>query len=155
MPQAQPKETLLDLINAGDTERLGDFFYTSAAKAKGIVKVRPADVEWDHYTFNRELLQPAETDPSDMDEAMRWCVLVDDIPECDAGTAAIVYLERQTGDTIIAALSGPEHDHKIAISMVARDLQAVQRDAPARKTVAIKGAPPAPRKADNDNKPSA
>ncbi|MDX8499887.1 AAA family ATPase [Mesorhizobium sp. VK4C] len=145
---------MLDLIKAGDAARLGDFFYTSAAKAKGIVKVRPAGVEWDHHTFKRELLQPAEADPADIDEAMRWCVLVDDIPECDSDTAAVMYLDRETGHIIIAALCGPAHDHQIAINIVARDLEAEQSDAPARKTVAIEGKP-APRQADNDNKPSA
>ncbi|MDX8452530.1 hypothetical protein RFM98_07165 [Mesorhizobium sp. VK9D] len=97
--------------------------------------MRPADVEWDHYTFTHEMLQPAEIDPADMDEAMRWCVLVDDIPECDAGTKALMYLERDTGVMIIAALSGPEHDHDIAIRMVARDLKAEQANAPARKVL--------------------
>ncbi|WP_176478441.1 AAA family ATPase [Mesorhizobium sp. WSM3876] len=152
MNAAQPKETLLDLINAGDTERLGDFFYTSAAKAKGIVKVRPVDIGWEDYTLTPDKFEPAETDPADMDEAMRWCVIVDDIPECEADTKAHMYLDRETGDMIIAALSGPAHDHDVAIRMVARDLKAEQASAPTRKAVVIKGEA-GPRKAANDNTP--
>lgn len=134
--QKQPnQETLLDLIKLGDTERLGDFFYTSAAKAKGIVKVRPADIDWEDRGFKRDVLLPAEADPSDIDEAMRWCVLADDIPECEAGTSAIMYLDRETGDMMIAALSGPAHDHDVAIRMVARDLKAEQTAAPAKKVL--------------------
>lgn len=135
MSKPQPKETLLDLIKAGDTARLGDFFYTSAAKAKGIVKVRPADIGWEDYTLTADKFESAEADPSDIDEAMRWCVVVDDISECDADTKALMYLERETGDMIIAALSGPSHDHEVAIRMVARDLKGEQRDAPARKVL--------------------
>jgi hypothetical protein len=148
MPASQP-ETLLDLINAGDTARLGDFFYTSAAKAKGIVKVRPVDIGWEDYTLTADKLQPADTDPADIEEALRWCVVVDDIPECEADATAIVYLERETGSVIIAALSGPAHDHDVAIRIVARDLKAGQRDAPGRKSRRedIKPEP----KADNQN----
>lgn len=69
-----------------------------------------------------------DTEPADLDEALRWCVIVDGIPECDADTAAIVYLERETGTAIIAALCGPAHDHNVAIGMVARDLKAEQSD---------------------------
>ncbi|WP_051442615.1 AAA family ATPase [Mesorhizobium sp. WSM3626] len=146
------RETLLDLIQAGDTARLGDFFYTSAAKAKGTVKVRPADVGWEDHTLTADKFQRAETDPADIDEAMRWCVLVSDIPECDGDTAAFMYLDGETGSAIIAALSGPAHDHAVAIRMVARDLRAEQTEAPARKTVTVEAAPE-PRKAANDNKP--
>lgn len=151
MQHAQP-ETLLDLINAGDIERLGDFFYTSAAKAKGIVKVRPADIGWEDYTLKSDVLQPADTDPADIDEAMRWCVLVDGISECDADTAGLMYLDRQTGHMMIAALCGPAHDHDVAIRIIARDLKAQQSDAPARKTLRETVSPP-PRKAANDNRP--
>lgn len=147
---------LADVIKAGDIERIGDFFYTSAAKAKGIVKVRPADIGWEDYNFKRDVLLPAETDPADMEEAMRWCVLVDGIPECDADTAAIMHLDRDTGGVIIAALCGPAHDHDVAIRMVARDLKAANPGEPTRKTIAMEGSAPAPRKAANDNKaPSA
>ncbi|MCO5145541.1 MAG: AAA family ATPase [Aquamicrobium sp.] len=150
MPSTQPSP-LLDAINAADTASLGDWFYTSAAKAKGVVKVRPADIGWEDYTLSADKLEPAETDPADIDEAMRWCVVVDDIPECEAGTAALVYLERETGSAIIAALSGPAHDHDVAIRMVARDLKAEQRNAPARKT--LRETVPLP-KAANDNRPA-
>ncbi|WP_192359490.1 AAA family ATPase [Mesorhizobium mediterraneum] len=158
--EAEPNP-LLDLINEGDVERLGDFFYTSAAKAKGIVKVRPEGVDWTDYTFKRELLQPAETDPADIDEAMRWCVIVDDIPECDAETAGYMYLDRETGAIMIGALCGPAHDHDVAIRMIARDLQAEQSDGlprsksadrirRKRKTIKLDYSPP---KVDNDNRP--
>lgn len=151
MPASQP-ETLLDLIGASDTARLGDFFYTSAAKAKGIVKVRPADIGWEDHTLSADKLQPADTDPTDIDEALRWCVIVDDIPECEADTKALVYLDRATGDMMIAALSGPAHDHDVAIRMVARDLKAEQRDAPTRKVKRETGKPEP--KAVNDNRPA-
>lgn len=148
-------DRLLDLIKAGDTERLGDFFYTSAAKAKGIVKVRPANIGWEDYTLSADKFDPADTDPANIDEAMRWCVIVDNIPECDADTKALMYLERETGNVLIAALSGPAHDHDVAIRMVARDLKAEQADAPARRTLAIEGSPSPLRQAANDNQPSA
>lgn len=148
---SQPKPNLLDLIQQGDIEGLSDFFRGSAAKTSGSVKVRPADVGWEDHTLTGDVLLPAETDPADLGEAMRWCVLVDGIPECDADTAAIVYLERDTGNVTIAALCGPAHDHDVAIRMVARDLQVAQPNAPARKTLTIEAPAPAPRKAANDN----
>lgn len=151
MSKPQTKsETLLDLINSGDTERLGDWFYTSATKAGGIVMVAPDGIAFDSIDFRRDLLQPAETDPVDIDEAMRWCVVVDGIAECDADTAGIVYLDRETGDMMIAALSGPLHDHAVAIRMVARDLKGEQADEPARKVIREHAS--APRRAENDNK---
>ncbi|MER9445911.1 hypothetical protein NKI79_32345 [Mesorhizobium sp. M0340] len=49
-----------------------------------------------HYTFKRELLQPrSDNEPADISEALRWCVVVDNIPECDADTAGIIYIERE------------------------------------------------------------
>jgi len=151
-PSEQQKEKILDFINNGDVERIGDFFYTSAAKAKGIVKVRPAHIGWTDYTLTTAALEPAETDPADIDEAMRWCVVVDNIPECDADTAGIVYLDPETGNVVISALRGPAHDHDVAIRMVARDLKVEQPEAPTRKTITMPAAA-APRRAANENTP--
>lgn len=157
MSHANP---LLHAIQTDDAPRLGDFFYTSAAKTSGIVQMAPDGVSFDDYNFGRTMLLPAEVDPADVDEAMRWCVVVDDIPECEASTSAIMYLDRDTGSMMIAALSGPAHDHDVAIRMVARDLNAVQADGLPRsrsaerirrkqKTIRVDYAPPAA----NDNKP--
>jgi len=150
----QPNETFLDLINNGDTERLASFHYGNMARTGGSIMVAPNGVAFDDYNFKRELLQPrADCEPADIDEALRWCVLVDDIPQCEADTAVIVYLDRATGHTIIAALCGPAHDHNVAIRIVARDLKAEQTDEPPRKIISIE-AEPAPRQAANDNRPT-
>ncbi|MER9390005.1 hypothetical protein [Mesorhizobium sp. M0435] len=77
-------ETFLDLINNGDAERLASFHYGNMARTGGSIMVAPEDVAWDHYTFKRELLQPrSDNEPADISEALRWCVVVDNIPECD------------------------------------------------------------------------
>ncbi|MER9868944.1 hypothetical protein NKJ35_17455 [Mesorhizobium sp. M0136] len=89
-------ETFLDLINNGDAERLASFHYGNMARTGGSIMVAPEDVAWDHYTFKRELLQPrSDNEPADISEALRWCVVVDNIPECDADTAGIIYIERE------------------------------------------------------------
>lgn len=124
----QPSETLADVIRTGDIERLASFHYQNMARTGGSIMVAPEGVGFDDYRFKRELLLPAETDPADIAEAMRWCVVVDNIPECDADTAAIVYVERDTGSMMIGALCGPAHDHDVAIRMTARDLKAEQSD---------------------------
>lgn len=153
-PKSTPKhETILDIIKAGDVERLASFFYGSMARTGGSIMVAPEGIAFDDHTFKRDVLQQrADNEPADLNEALRWCVIVDDIPECDSDTAAIVHLDRHTGNVIIGALCGPAHDHNIAINMVARDMEAEQANAPARKTVAIEGNVPEPRQAANDNK---
>lgn len=152
MNSAQP-ETLLDLIGAAESERLASFFYSSMARTGGSIMVAPEGLAFDDSTFKRELLAPrANSEPDDINEALRWCVVVDNIPECDTDTAAIVYLDRDTGNVIVAALSGPAHDCDVAIRMVARDLKVEQANAPTRKTVVIEV--PAPAQAANDNRPA-
>ncbi|MER8948324.1 MULTISPECIES: hypothetical protein [unclassified Mesorhizobium] len=90
-------KTFLDLINNGDAERLASFHYGNMARTGGSIMVAPEDVAWDHYTFKRELLHPRpDNEPADISEALRWCVVVDNIPECDADTAGIIYIERET-----------------------------------------------------------
>lgn len=113
---AQPN-TLIDLIEAGELDRFGDAFYTMAAQGGGVVKVANLGTDWDSITPAGFSL--AETDPADGHEAMRWCVVFDDIFECDSETAVIGYVDPESGGTVMRTISGPAHDHHVAIRAVA------------------------------------
>lgn len=112
----QPK-TPLDFIEAGDLAAFGDALYTMAARGEGIVKVANLNTDW--ATITAADLGHAETDPADGHEAMRWCVLFNDIPECDGNTAVIAYLDPEMGSLWMQAISGPAHDHHVATRAVA------------------------------------
>lgn len=159
---AQPN-TLIDLIEAGELDRFGDAFYTMAAQGGGIVKVANLGTDWVSVTPVDFSL--AETDPADGHEAMRWCVLFDDIFECDSDTVVIAYVDPESGGTVMQTISGPEHDHYVAIRAVAARIGATSlQDLPvgpkwADRVRAKRAATPAPKveeaapmKAANDNK---
>ena len=130
MHAAQPNtHPHLGLIQQANVESLAGVFHTIAEKARGKIHLIPKGMDWDDYTFKREALEPLINDPAlSIDEALRWCVVADGIPECNFDTAGVVRLERETGYTLIDALCGPSHDHATAISMIARDLEARQID---------------------------
>ena len=133
----QQPSTPLDLIEAGDFALFGDAFWTMATKGGGTVKVAALGSDWE--TVKLADLGHAEKDPVDGHEAMRWCVLFDDIPECDGNTAVIAYPDPDSGDLVMGTISGPAHDHHVATRTIAARINATPK------------APPM--KAANDNAP--
>jgi hypothetical protein len=105
--------------------RIGDLFYHHAKVGSGVVKIASPGKDWNALT--RDDLTLADADPSDLEEASRWCVLFENLPECERETAIILYLDKETGDPMMQAIDGPMHDHDVAIRIVARDLAAVPK----------------------------
>ncbi|MHA6297856.1 AAA family ATPase [Devosia sp. CAU 1758] len=161
---AQP-ETPLDLIEAGELDRFGDYFWAMATTGQGVVQVANVGTDWDCVTPAD--FSPAETDPVDGHEAMRWCVLFDDIFECDSETAVIAYLDPSAGSMVMQTISGPEHDHHVAARAIAARIGATSLSglpvgpkwadrvrAKRATTPAPKVEKAAPMKAANDNEPA-
>lgn len=136
-----PVKSATDFLKDGDLSGFSDLLSTMAAKGGGRVMVAPAGGDWDAVR-SEDLHSPIQ--PADAAAARSWCVLFDDIPECEAGTSAIAYVDPNSGQVAVRALSGPDHDRRVVTRVVGARFGATPR--PVARPVL---------KAANDNAPSA
>ncbi|WP_162244719.1 DUF3987 domain-containing protein [Aureimonas sp. Leaf454] len=99
-----------------------DAFYTNAARGGGLVKVVPEGLAFEAIT--RDCLLPAGVDPASGDEAKRWCILFEEIAECDAATTIVLFLDHESGEMVMQAIAGPSCDYDVAMRIIARAIEA-------------------------------
>lgn len=66
----------------------------------------------------------SDSGPADMAEARRMAVLIDDIDACDTSTSLLLWLDAQSGQPMLAQVSGPQPDGPIAKRIIGRDIGA-------------------------------
>lgn len=65
-----------------------------------------------------------DSGPGDMAEARRMALLIDDIDACDLSTSLLLWFNPETGQPMLAQVSGPETDGDIAKRIIGRDIGA-------------------------------
>lgn len=103
-----------------ETIALADVLSAHAALAGGTPMVAVAAARWD--TLSQSDLQPIDGS-SDIDPSSRLCILFEDIFECDGDTAILAYSD-DLGALTYIPLSGPEHDHAVAVRAISFRIEA-------------------------------
>ena len=153
-----------------DLESIADAYYhtcdrlTEWGHSLVHLVVAPADAEglpdWERADPTTLVNPSSDSDPADIDEVRRWCLLVEEIEACDTGTLMLVWLD-ETGTPQFRQIDGPASDGEIAARIIARDMATapppIVHDAMSEKLAALasrfEARHDAPPIAANDNEP--
>ena len=115
-----------DLFAEGDHDAIGAIYYgiydRLVDQDHAIVNIVWATTGWAEATPANIQVPAHDSGPTDMDEARRMAVLVDQIDGCHHDTSILIWMDPETGQPMQAQLAGPEVDGDIAKSIIARDI---------------------------------
>lgn len=134
MTEAHPESPIVEAFRTSNVDSLASIFYgiydriTDHGHALAHVVVAPADAhgdpDWEKAHPTNLELPVSDAGPTDLAEAKRWAVLVDNIVGCDEKTSMLIWLDATTGQPNMAQIAGPTADGDIAMRILGRDIGA-------------------------------
>lgn len=113
-----------EAFDAGDFNQLGLLYHGITDRIfdgqHGTANIVVASTDWD-AADPTNLQTPEGRVPSDMGEALRWAVLIDEVDGCDSETSLLLWVGER-GEPHLVQIGGPAADGDIAKLIVGRDI---------------------------------